>query len=201
MTTLIDYNKTKKTVSLAQTTDIPEEYTLEDLREQVSQLNDLSQELISLDSDVPQSAEPTKKISQLIKTSHENGVKSLKAGKFEEAIKHFTIGINVGLKRNKWESFQLTLFEVHLCLMNRADAYLLAGKFPEAYQDANLLIQTMNVNPDNFYRRSIALLELGLLEESKGDLERGLAFQPDNQKLQKQLEVLLKRIDEENGDI
>lgn len=204
MSLFVEYNKTNKQVSFdaSKKDQLPEGISYKDLNEQIVQLNDLTQQLISFEGgDVPLSTEPSKKITQLVKSSHESGVKALKAAKFEEAIKHFTIGIDAALRRNKWESFQLNLFETHLCLMNRADAYLLAGRFPEAYQDADLLIKTMNVNPDNFYRRSIALLELGLLEESKADLERGLAFQPGNVKLQKQLDVMIAKIDEENGDV
>ncbi|GMM38272.1 Sec63 complex subunit [Saccharomycopsis crataegensis] len=199
----LSYQKTNKQVAFdtANKDALPLGISSEDLTEQLVQLNELAQQLISFDGEAPKNAEPTKNISMGVKKCHEAGLSCLKTAKFEEAIKHFSEGIKIATNRNKWESFQLTLFETHLCLMNRADAYLMSGKYPEALQDTDLLIKTMNVNPDNFYRRSIAHLELGFLNEAKVDLERGLAFQPNNEKLKRQLLVVMAKIFQEDGDL
>lgn len=194
---LLTYDKTTKKVGPG---EVYPGMLAEDLEAQIAQLNTLTQQLVHTTTDVPQGTQPTKALTIAIKACHEAGAKALRSGRHEEAIRAFSEGISKSISRNRWELFYVTLFETQMCLMSRTDAYLLTGQFDKALQDADFLIKTMSVHPENFFRRSMAYMQLGFLEQAKADLERGLAFSPGDEKLKKQLEIVLKRIDEDNGE-
>lgn len=199
---LVTYNPTTKKVGISSDVSSEDKDFYNEVKEQVTQLNELSKQIIG-HNPVPVQ-QPTKEISMKIKKEHEAGIQSLKSGKFEDAISHLNKALNIATcDRNKWEPFQVSLFETHLCLNARADAYLLAGKYDLALQDCSLLISTMNLSAETFYKRSVVFLQLGLLEEAKADLERGLVFAkgPVTERLLKQLQVVRFLIDVENGDL
>lgn len=170
---------------------------------EIDQLNTLSGDLNRIDADVPPPATPNNfntSLSMLTKKSYEAGVGAFKAGKFEDAIKHFTIGIEIINKRNKFESFHATLQELCLFLMSRADAGLSAKHYLDAYCDADMLLGMMMCTPDNFLRRGVANFFLGNYEEARADYLRGLAYDQNNKRLETELEICLDKILEQNGD-
>ncbi|CAH2350479.1 translocation protein Sec72p [[Candida] railenensis] len=170
---------------------------------EVDQLNTLVQELIANGSDVPPPPTPenfNKDMSKMIKKLYEGGVQAFKQGKYEESAKQFNIGVAMIARRTKFESFQGTLQELGLFLMSRADAYLKTKNYLGAFNDADMLIGMMMVTPDNFLRRGVANYLLGNYEDARADYQRGLSFDPDNQRLTTELEIVLDKILEENGD-
>lgn len=170
---------------------------------EVDQLNTLVQELIANGSDVPPPPTPdnfNKDMSKMIKKLYEGGVQAFKQGKFEESAKQFNIGVEMIARRTKFESFQGTLQELGLFLMSRADAYLKTKNYMGAFNDADMLIGMMMVTPDNFLRRGVANYLLGNYEDARADYQRGLSFDPENQRLTTELEIVLDKILEENGD-
>ena len=54
--------------------------------------------------------------------------------------------------------------------------------------------------PDNFLRRGVANFFLGNYEAARSDYQRGLTFDENNERLQKELTICLDKILEENGD-
>ena len=136
----------------------------------------------------------------MIKKMYEGGVQSFKIGKFEESARQFTIGIEMINRRPKFESFQGTIQELSLFLMSRTDAYLRTKDYIKAFNDADFLLNMQLNTPDNFLRRGVANFFLGNYEAARSDYQRGLTFDENNERLQKELTICLDKILEENGD-
>ncbi|CUM65110.1 uncharacterized protein PRCAT00002736001 [Priceomyces carsonii] len=185
--------------------EVPDEVDLKvpELKLEVNQLNTLTSELIKCGSDVPPvpSMEGfNKDLSRMIKKLYESGVQAFKAGKFEDSVKQFSIGLEMISRRNKFELFQGTLQELSLFLMSRADAYLKTQEYIKAFGDADMLIGMMICTPENFLRRGVANYFLGNYELARADYQRGLAFDDNNKRLETELVICLDKILEENGD-
>ncbi|ODV64575.1 Sec63 complex subunit SEC72 ASCRUDRAFT_29573 [Ascoidea rubescens DSM 1968] len=170
------------------------------LETDIKQLNELTQNLISLNQDVPESPMPSPQLSIMVKKFHANGLKAIKEKKFQDAVKMFSLGLNLAVKRNKWETFKVTINEVTNLLNGRCDSYILLNDWPRAQQDADLLLNLQVNTFENFSRRSLCFLKMGLLDECKADLERGLAFFPNNLMLKNQLKIAEAALIEFNGD-
>ena len=170
---------------------------------EVDQLNTLITEIISNGADVPPVASVenfNKDLSKLVKKLYEGGVAAFKQNKFEEAVKQFTVGIQMIARRHKFESFQGTLQELSMFLMSRTDAYLKVHNYLGAFNDVDMLIGMQVCTPDNFLRRGVSNFFLGNYEAARADYQRGLAFAPNHPRLEEELEVCLDKILEENGD-
>ncbi|EMG47518.1 SEC72 Translocation protein SEC72 [Candida maltosa Xu316] len=193
----INYDSKTKKLSIPPSLDNPH------LKLEIDQLNTLTQEIINQGSDVP--PQPTqenfnKDMSKMIKKMYEGGVQAFKLGKFEESARQFTIAIEMINRRPKIESFQGTIQELSLLLMSRTDAYLRTKEYQKAYNDSDLLISMQMNTPDNFLRRGVANFFLGKYEAARSDYQRGLTFDENNERLQKELTICLDKILEENGD-
>ncbi|CAN3376773.1 hypothetical protein DIURU_001553 [Diutina rugosa] len=184
---------------------LPEEVAtqLPQVKLEIDQLNILTSELIASGHDVPQVPSPenfNRDISVRVKKLYDSGVQSFKMGKFDDAARQFSLGIEMISRRPKFESFQGTLQELSLFLMSRADAYLKTGQYLDAFNDADMLLGMMMNTPDNFLRRGVANYFLGNYEAARADYQRGLAFDQNNDRLITELEICLDKILEENGD-
>ncbi|KAK6201548.1 uncharacterized protein RJT21DRAFT_120603 [Scheffersomyces amazonensis] len=198
MSVAISYDPKTKKLVVPEDADISSELKLE-----IDQLNTLTQEIIANGSDVPPVPTPenfNKDMSKMIKRLYESGVQAFKSGKFQDSAKQFSIGIEMILRRHKFESFQGTLQELSLFLMSRSDAYLKTKEYLKAYNDSDMLIGMMMNTPDNFLRRGVANFFLGNYEAARADYQRGLAFDENNDRLQAELTIVLDKILEENGD-
>lgn len=191
-------NYDSKTKKLSLPTEFEQE--LPELKLEIDQLNNLTTEIINNGNDVPPTETFNKDLSKIIKKLYESGVQSFKLNKFQESAKQFLIAIEMISRRPKFESFQGTIQELSLLLMSRADAYLKCKEYLKAFNDADLLIGMMMNTPDNFLRRGVANYFLGNYEAARADYQRGLAFNENDARLNKELTVVLDKILEENGD-
>lgn len=170
---------------------------------ELQQLNTICTELIGILDAVPSPPTPenfNKDMSRMISKLYEGGVQAFKNGKIGDSEKQFTIAIEVINRRNKFEAFQGILQELGILLMARADTYLAGKKYVQAFNDADMLIGLMMCSPDNFLRRGVANYFLENYEDARADFQRGLAFDPQNEKLKAELNNCLDKILEENGD-
>lgn len=198
----ISYDNKSKKLSLSTIPDENNEDLLQ-LKLDVDQLNTLTQEIINQGSDVPPQPKPenfNKDLSKMIKKLYDGGVQAFKVGKFEDSARQFTIGIEMINRRPKIESFQGTIQELSMFLMSRTDAYLRIKEYQKAFNDADLLLSMQMNTPDNFLRRGVANYFLQNYEAARSDYQRGLQFDENNERLQKELTVCLDKILEENGD-
>lgn len=105
------------------------------------------------------------------------------------------------IDRSKFESFQLTLPEIIICLLGRCDAYTQSKDYLNAYLDSEILCQLAANVPDNHLRKGVCNLNLGNLLNAKTDFERGLCFNNKHPILLKMLQTVNELIDFENGDL
>lgn len=192
----IIYDPVSKVISLEETATEDKE-----LQEEVDQLNRLAKDLISTNSDVPESPEPSKQLSPLIKKLVVSGVEAIKKKKFPEAIKQLSLAIEMASRRTRWEAFAVQLQELNSILTVRCDAYIMSKQWAEAYNDADMLLGTQVTTPENFLRRAVASFNLGRLHQAKIDLERGLCFAENDARLKEQLNAVNRAIAIENGDL
>lgn len=177
---------------------------LPQLKQEIDQLNTLTTEIIGNGSDVPPHGTMenfNKDKSKMAKKLYEGGVQAFQQGRFADAVKQFSIGVELVSRREKFEAFQGSIQELSLFLMSRADSYLKTGEHLKAFNDADMLLGLMMCTPDNFLRRGVANYFLGNYEDARADYQRGLSVDPDSARLQQELEICLDKILEENGDI
>lgn len=192
---------------IAKIVAISDEFPLsqaQDLPLEVSQLNSLYKDLIQTNKDLPPPPSKdthTKQLSQMVHKMHQAAGALMKAQQFDEAAHKYSLALGLAMARSKYESFQMTLPEVVVCLIGRCDAWTNARKFDLALQDAEVLCLLGPQIPDNHLRRGIANTNLGQLEDAKVDIERGISFNGKHPILLKMHSILLEIIAEENGDL
>lgn len=174
------------------------------LQFEIDQLNSLIKDYINTNAEVPPVPSKenfTKNLSMMVKKMHESSVLLMRQKKFTEASKQFTIALGLALARSKFESFQLTLPEIIICLLGRCDAYTQSKDYLNAYLDSEILCQLAANVPDNHLRKGVCNLNLGNLLGAKTDFERGLCFNNKHPILLKMLHTVNEFIDYENGDL
>lgn len=194
----IEYDAVSKSVAVGAA-----EGGARDLPLEVAQLNTLYKDLIQTNKDVPPAAGKethTAQLSQMVQKMHMAAGALMKSQQFDEAAHKYTLALGLAMARSKFESFQMTLPEVLVCLIGRCDAYTNARKFDLALQDVDVLCLLGPQIPDNHLRRGIAHVNLGMLDDAKVDIERGLSFNAKHPILLKMEGIVRQMICEENGD-
>ncbi|ODV85451.1 hypothetical protein CANARDRAFT_198811 [[Candida] arabinofermentans NRRL YB-2248] len=197
----IVYDTNAKTLSLSEDVKLSD---YKDLNLEITQLNTLIKDLINSNYDVPPPPTKesyTKNLSMMIKKMHASAVASMRAKKFSEAAKQFTVALGLSTARFKFESFQGTITEVMINLAGRADANMMMGQWLDAYLDCDLMCTLAANVPENHLRKGICNVKLGNLQEAKSDYERGLCFGADHPRLLGELANVNKLIAEENGEL
>jgi len=122
----------------------------------------------------------------------ESGNAEYRKQKYAEAIKFYTLGLQMALTRPAWEPSQLVREEVHQLYSNRAQAHMQLGAWPEAALDAEASVEAKRQgNAKAWFRRGRCLEEMGRLEEARDWVARGLEMEGE----EKELIDLLKEID------
>lgn len=122
----------------------------------------------------------------------ESGNGEYRKQKYAEAIKFYTLGLQMALTRPAWEPSQLVREEVHQLYSNRAQAHMQLGAWPEAAADAEASVEAKRQgNAKAWFRRGRCLVEMGRLEEARDWVARGLEVEGE----EKELIDLVKEID------
>ncbi|CDR96457.1 tetratricopeptide repeat domain containing protein, putative [Babesia bigemina] len=98
------------------------------------------------------------------------GNEAFKAGKFDEAVKHFTEAI----KLNPSDG---------ILYSNRSGAYASMNMYQEALADAQQCVTLKPDWPKGYSRKGLALYKLGKMEEAKKAYQEGLKIDPNNEPL------------------
>lgn len=199
MSISISYNNTTHALSLLEegARDFP------GIADQLRQLNILTAEIAPLGAKVPPVPTPQtfdKDKSKMIMKLYESGLKAFQAAKYHEAAKQFTVALEIVMRRVKFDLCQGTFAELALLLTGRADSYLKTGEYVAAFNDADMLVGMMMVNPDNLLRRGVANFFLKRYEDALADFNRGLAFDESHERLKAEVELCKKAILAEKGD-
>lgn len=171
---------------------------------EVLQLNVLTTELLPFGSGVPPPPSPqtfdndkSKKIMKL----YESGCKAFQQGNYHDAVKLFSVALEIVMRRVKFDLCQGTFLELALLLSSRADSYLKTGEYIHAFNDADMIVSMMMLSPDNLLRRGVANFFLKNYEDAMADYARGLSLDEENERLKLELEVCKKAIQVECGEL
>ncbi|RDA84152.1 hypothetical protein CP532_4531 [Ophiocordyceps camponoti-leonardi (nom. inval.)] len=168
---------------------------------ELDQLNGLHRALLSLEgggaggghNGVPPPPIPVnpKRTSNVTKL-RDNGNVEYRKGRFAEAVRLYTLGIQMAITRPPWEPAALVREEVSGLLANRAQAHMALGNWPEGAIDAEASVEARRVgNAKGWWRRGRCLVEMGRLDEAREWVRSGLEVEGE----EAELVALLKEID------
>ncbi|CAO3688579.1 unnamed protein product [Umbelopsis vinacea] len=117
----------------------------------------------------------------------EEGNKLFKARNYPEAIRFYTMALEVSSSRPIWEplAFQFVREELSPVLSNRAAAYIGMKNYVDALVDAETVTKLKREWSKGWFRKGKALAGLGRQEEAMESFNTGLGFDPDSEELKK----------------
>ena len=190
----LQVDRSTKAVSAA------DESTSSDLQAELAQLNVLHRSIVGLDT--PNSIPPPplpvnpKRSAQVAKL-RESGNASFRKGSHADAIRMYSLGIEMALGRPAWEPSGLVREEVSALFANRAQAHMAMQAWPEGAVDAECSVELKKGgNSKAWWRRGRCLVEMGRLEEAREWIAKGLEFEGGEQDLvalRKEVEAALER--------
>lgn len=116
--------------------------------------------------------------SLAITKAKEDGNAAFRSQKYADAIRLFTLAIDVAASRPLWENNQMARDELSLCLANRSAAFAAVGDWIGALCDAEACVKLKRPWSKAHYRKGQALRGLGREEEAREAFELGLQFDP-----------------------
>lgn len=166
------------------------------LNEELKSLNELHKTLLTIDSPIPPPPVPVNpKRSANITKLRESGNTAFRQGKHGEAIRFYTFGLEMALKRPLWEPNGLVRDEVAGLYANRAQAQMAVSNWVEGAIDAEASVEAKKVgNAKAWWRKGRCLMEMSRFEEAKEWVGRGLEMEGN----EADLVALLKDINEKS---
>jgi translocation protein SEC72 len=165
------------------------------LEAELANLNALHRSLLTVENPhgVPPPPFPVNpKRSGNVTKLRESGNAEFRKGKFNEAIKYYSLGLQMALTRPLWEPSQLVREEVSGIYANRAQAYMSLQQWAEGAVDAEASVEAKRVgNAKAWWRRGKCLTEMGRMEEAREWVSRALEMEGE----EADLVALLKDID------
>lgn len=169
------------------------------LNEELKTLNELHRSLLTLESPIPPPPIPVNpKRTANIQKLRESGNTSFRQGKHTDAIRMYSLGLEMALKRPLWEPCGLVRDEVSGLYANRAQAHMAMQNWPEGAVDAEASVEAKKAgNAKAWWRRGKCLMEMGRIEEAKEWIGKGLEMEGN----ESDLVALLKEIEEKGKKI
>ncbi|PFH58345.1 hypothetical protein XA68_13859 [Ophiocordyceps unilateralis] len=155
---------------------------------ELEQLNALHRALLSLDSGangvppppIPVNPKRTSNVTKL----RDNGNVEYRKQRYAEAVRLYTLGIQMALTRPMWEPAALVREEVSGLLANRAQAHMAMRNWPEGAVDAEASVEARRVgNAKGWWRRGRCLVEMGRLDEAREWVRSGLEVEGEEAEL------------------
>jgi translocation protein SEC72 len=173
------------------------------LETELAALNALHKSLHSLEAPhlVPPPPVPVNpKRSANLNKLRESGNAEYRKHRYADAIKFYTLGLQMALTRPHWEPSQLVREEVHALYSNRAQAHMQLQNWPEAAVDAEASVEAKRQgNAKAWFRRGRCLVEMGRLAEAREWVARGLEFEGEEKELIELLKEIDGKMEEEKG--
>ncbi|OZJ02409.1 hypothetical protein BZG36_04858 [Bifiguratus adelaidae] len=155
-----------------------------------SEHNALAATLKSTNGDTPPPNVTNPIRNQQVNRLREEGNKHFKAGKYEEAIRFYSMAIDMSWSRPLWEpmAFQFIREEVTTALSNRAAAYTARGQYVDALVDSEMCTRLRRDWQKGWFRKGKALVGLNRAKEALEAFELGRQFDPESEELRKAIE-------------
>ncbi|KAI3325266.1 tetratricopeptide [Xylariaceae sp. AK1471] len=165
------------------------------LQNELTALNTLHRTLLSLETpnQVPPPPVPVNpKRSANINKLRDSGNDAHRKGKHADAIKFYSLGLQMALTRPLWEPQGLVRDEVAALYANRAQSHMAVQAWPEGAADAEASVEAKRVgNSKAWWRRGKCLMEMGRLDEAQEWVRKGLELEGE----EGELVALLKEVD------
>lgn len=144
---------------------------------------------------VPVNPKRTANVTKL----RDSGNAEYRKGKYADAIRIYTLGVQMAMGRPSWEPAAFVREEVAGLLANRAQAHMALGNWPEAVVDANASVEAKwQGNAKAWWRKGKCLMEMGRWEEAREWVKRGLEVEGDEAELAAMLKEIEAKVDAEN---
>lgn len=159
----------------------PETHALASPTHDLTVLNALIRSLKGLPPQIPIPPPPNvvpPQRSMAINKAKEDGNAAFRSKNYVEAIKYFTLAIDVAASRPLWENNQLARDEMALCLANRSAALAAVQDWIGALCDAEACVKLKRPWSKAHFRKGKALQGLGRLDEAREAFDLGLEFDP-----------------------
>ncbi|CAD6888132.1 unnamed protein product [Tilletia laevis] len=173
----------------------PETGTLDSPILDLSVLNALIRSIASLPKEIPIPPPPNvlpPQRSMAITKAKDDGNAAYRKKDWLNAIRMYTLAVDVAASRPLWESNTVARDELSVCLANRSAAFAAVDDWIGALCDADALIKLKRNWSKGHYRKGKALIGLNRYPEARESFQLGLQFEPDNPDLKKAIEDLPK---------
>ncbi|EJT76605.1 tetratricopeptide repeat domain-containing protein [Gaeumannomyces tritici R3-111a-1] len=162
---------------------------------ELATLNQLHRSLLALETPHPVPPPPipvNPKRSANVSKLRDSGNSEFRKARYAEAVKFYTLGVQMALTRPLWEPQQLVREEAAGLLANRAQCHMALRCWAEGAVDAEASVEAKRAgNPKAWWRRGRCLMEMGRLEEAREWVGKGLEMEGE----ENELVALLKEID------
>jgi len=114
----------------------------------------------------------------------EAGNKAFMTGNFEEAVRQFTMAIEITLEKPN-----------HIYFANRANCFLELASYEECIVDCNKAIEIERTFSKSYYRKAKALVNQQKLTEAMETLKEGIEADPTNEIIKQFMRDLAEEIE------
>jgi translocation protein SEC72 len=118
--------------------------------------------------------------SLAVNKAKDDGNAAFKKKDMVEAIKMYTLAVDVAASRPLWEANQIAKDELSMVLANRSAAFAEVEDWIGALCDAEAVIKLKKPWSKGHYRKGKALTGLGRYKDAREAYELGMQFDPDN---------------------
>lgn len=169
------------------------------LTDELAALNALHRSLLTLEH-TPQVPPPPvpfpPKRSAAVARLRDSGNAEFKKGKLDEAVRMYTLGIQMALGRPHWEPASLVREEVAALYSNRAQAHMSQGNWALGYVDAQTSVEARRMgNAKAWWRCGKCLMEMGRFDEALENLHKGLEYEGEEAELRALVKEVESRIE------
>ncbi|KAI9480691.1 MAG: hypothetical protein EXX96DRAFT_481119 [Benjaminiella poitrasii] len=142
--------------------------------------------------ELPPPNAPNPTLNAQVNRLKEEGNKYFKQGNYKEAIRFYTMAVELSWSRHLWEplAFQYVREELSPVLSNRSAAHFSLNQYVEAYVDAEMVTRLKREWSKGWFRKGKALAGLGRLEEAAEAFQTGLRFDHESEELKKALKEI-----------
>ncbi|POS87201.1 hypothetical protein EPUL_001603 [Erysiphe pulchra] len=158
-------------------------------------LNELHQSLINHKLAVPPSPLPVNpKHSANVTKLRESGNTSFRQGKHAEALRLYSLGLEMAMRRPLWEPCSLFCDDIANLYANRSQVHMTLQNWPEGAIDAEASVEAkQSGNPKAWWRRGRCLVEMGRIDDAIEWIEKALAIEGNDADLATLLRETKKR--------